>query len=511
MISSESIGAIAKAVGFSCISATVFLVACGAELDQPLSVDTNNAEIIGGFPIRSSRFDAVGTLSLPIPTSSVSVGASEAERVLFLAGKIAQNPRLSELIDPEYKIELQDTHIPFCSGTLISSTVVLTAKHCVEFLFPDTGFTIGFDGRRPVKYVRIREVVVENTIGGGFINRGSDVALAILERPITNVEPLATGPLPLGSIGEGFIGIGYGSRNNNSDSGLRYGGQMNLQGVGGNHAINVWGSFERYVQEFPNLGLSISPEAFLPVLNLIPEYEASFGNAPGNAQACFGDSGGPILRSEGGQLVVYGVTSGGLGSNRLICDWGAVYAMLAPAALDLVERTLGCGSVPAAGQCVGTSSISGEVPTIVERCAPPIEGGWRTVQTDCSLFGLVCGEDPTGDVTCISDPCQDLPPEGECQGDIAVRCSQPDEGPRRQIETDCSLIGEVCSQELGMVTCTSTTTFSCQGFCDTFVPDQTGSPACWCDGACRDALDCCEDVESWCPVTSTTAGGFRRR
>src|SRR6187402_617064 len=46
-------------------------------------------------------------------------------------------------------------------------------------------------------------------------------------------------------------------------------------------------------------------------------YEAVFGGTEGDAQACYGDSGSPIVKSNAGQLFAYGVVSGGVGSSSL--------------------------------------------------------------------------------------------------------------------------------------------------------------------------------------------------
>lgn len=60
---------------------------------------------------------------------------------------------------------------------------------------------------------------------------------------------------------------------------------------------------------------------------LLDGYEAQLGGAPGDAQACHGDSGGPLLRNVDGQLVVYGVVSSGVSGVKEVCqNAGTVYA-----------------------------------------------------------------------------------------------------------------------------------------------------------------------------------------
>ena len=47
--------------------------------------------------------------------------------------------------------------------------------------------------------------------------------------------------------------IGYGDRNNDREHGQRYLGAMTLRGIGGNHAENVWGSFEEFLNHVEEL------------------------------------------------------------------------------------------------------------------------------------------------------------------------------------------------------------------------------------------------------------------
>jgi S1-C subfamily serine protease len=113
-------------------------------------------------------------------------------------------------------------------------------------------------------------------------------------------------------------------------------------------------------------------------------YEAFVGGAQGDAQVCFGDSGGPLVANVNGELVIQGVASGlGLGGVKLPCNMGAVYAVPGPAAQQLIKDAL-------------------------------------------------------------TDPCDGIPALGRCEGDVAVRCTNPDEGPRRAVRTDCSGLLQHC-------------------------------------------------------------------
>jgi hypothetical protein len=90
-----------------------------------------------------------------------------------------------------------------------------------------------------------------------------------------------------------------------------------------------------------------------------------------------------------------------------------------------------------------------------------------------------------------------------CEGDVAVRCSLPEEGPRRRIETDCAAIGGTCGfDEEGDLTCLGVPepVYSCEGNCGGAALDPDGNPVCYCDDVCTDFGDCCDDYAEFCPV-----------
>jgi Trypsin len=128
-------------------------------------------------------------------------------------------------------------------------------------------------------------------------------------------------------------------------------------------------------------------------------YEAVFGGAKGDAQACYGDSGSPVIRANSnGDLVAYGVISGGIGSSQLVCDYGGVDSVFGPdvttfltAAQKWVDP---CKGTSVAGVCSGKTA---------KRCTSPSEGPRRLVKFNCSSLGQVCAIQPDGTAGC-SDP-----------------------------------------------------------------------------------------------------------
>ena len=413
------------------LSAPVALVACVN--GDPATTTSEAEEIIGGFPATSSNLDVVGAFGIPFSA------IFEDER----GGEIPQ-----EVVD--LRPYLEDTpaargdeeYITFCTGTLIEPDIVLSAEHCFSNFQGDEEFLIGFDGTHPDRSYAIEGVLAEDTIVGGAVGFGSDLALVYLEDEVEGIEPAALGSLSDDDVGTDYVSIGYGFQNNDQDSGTRMLGAQTLRGLGGNVADNLFGDFDGFLEHVHELGLpdDVDPAEVYESLELIEDYEATFGHAPGNAQACNGDSGGPVLRNEDGDFVVYGVASWVMRTEELICNWGTNYATFGPAAEEFLERGVACPMMPSGGTCDGD---------VAKRCAPPEEGGWRPVETDCSAIGLTCGEDAAGDVTCVEDSCADIPEDGMCDGDTVIRCTEENEGDRRPVHTDCSVLGLTCGEDDG--------------------------------------------------------------
>jgi hypothetical protein len=400
------------------------LAGCATE-ESDLDTVIEENDIIGGVSANSAKLNAVGTLGFQI---------------------------------------VPGVYSPFCTATLVAPTVVLTAEHCLPWIAdPSQGaFLIGPNANAPIRTVPIRGSIAEISVEGGVLGLGSDTAIVHLAEPVTNVVPMPFAELTDSQIGRRFTGLGFGLQDSLGTSGTRRAGAMTLTATAGRVFEAAFGSFEAFLaQGAPRIYPELDPTnpgdlAFLQeqyeTIRLIDGIEAWFGARAGDAQACSGDSGGPITARVGDQTVLYGVTSWGFVGENLCHLIGAGYSSINYVTLDFLDYEINCPLIPKEGSCDGETVV---------RCAQPEEGGRRELRTDCSELGLYCGFDELGELGCIDDPCEGLPEGGTCNGDVATRCSLPGEGPRRVIETNCAATGDVCSTESGSAVCVDGGTDEC--------------------------------------------------
>jgi hypothetical protein len=285
----------------------------------------------------------------------------------------------------------------------------MTAEHCLRDLdySGDTEivFAVGPDARHPNAVYPIVDYSWETNVppdsSSVFGELGSDVGVAHLGDAVTGITPFALGVLQDSDVGKRFTAVGYGIQNNWESHGTRKAGSVTYRGDGGNYADYAFGGLEGFLKVAPTMpyfqGLpSETLEYYYSMMGLMPDYMGFFGGKCGDAQPCYGDSGGPIIGMRNGRRTVFGNVTNGFGSSRLICDFGIVAAIFGPETLGYLQTSLNwvdpCDGVSSQGYCDGDLAV---------RCTRREEGARRLTETDCGLIGQTCGLDESGTVACF--------------------------------------------------------------------------------------------------------------
>lgn len=238
---------------------------------------------------------------------------SQAQAPSRLLGPVDQTsvkhfPRIviNDTIGPAGSQEYAETFdsvvsTPGCTGTLIASNVVISARHCGT----DAGGSINFgeDSNNPIFTATVESSILPD--GGGTLLDGGDVALLILTADVPEdvAVPMrfidATDDLvgqTSALIGYGLNGVGSTGHGGSSDD-LRWGGE-NVIDVYGTPAQSTGANIISTDFDDGSSGANtVSGSDPTPL-----EFEAT--TAPG-------DSGGPILIDTGSEWAIAGVLSGG--------------------------------------------------------------------------------------------------------------------------------------------------------------------------------------------------------
>jgi hypothetical protein len=175
----------------------------------------------------------------------------------------------------------------YCTGALVSRTIVVTAAHCLDASGP-MGVGFGIDGwSTPVTVSR----QIPHPLWDGKYDSGHDVAVLVLASEVSNVTPL-----PLSG----------------DASAARQGAVLRIVGYGDNTAPT-------------NTGFGVKRQATLSASSTTSDLLIAVSDASGT-QSCHGDSGGPALSTDAqGVERVVGVASYGYPN----CQGGAFFTRLA--------------------------------------------------------------------------------------------------------------------------------------------------------------------------------------
>lgn len=236
----------------------------------------------------------------------------------------------------------------FCTATLVAQRFVVTAQHCIEGgseEMPEehdprkTTFALGPDATSPVRAVTLKKWWRAPDFAHPESEEyASDVMLGELTEAITDVTPIPIDPAVLDAtrLDDRFELVGFGVR---TEDGLgpaeskREVGAMTLVATEGNAFEKQYGSRAAFDEALARLDPDGAADGlgdrFWPRVDLHAGYEVlAYGE---KAESCYSDSGGPLLRIDGGKRTVVGVVSQGFNGYASSClHLGTVFAVFGP-------------------------------------------------------------------------------------------------------------------------------------------------------------------------------------
>lgn len=219
----------------------------------------------------------LAALFLRMPAQAITFGELDGDR----------HPNVGAIV-----FEDNGEKVAFCSGTLISPTVFLTAAHCVNFLpligIPADDVWVTFDPVFDPQGTFYPATYYTNP--DAWINHAhpNDIAVLVLDEPITDITPAELPPAGLldqmkanGTLkNQHFIAVGYGVARDD-----KTGGWHHLYSDDARRFVEQ--SFHSLTK--PWLTLSMNPST-------------------GDGGTCYGDSGGPHFLGDSNMTVALTVT-----------------------------------------------------------------------------------------------------------------------------------------------------------------------------------------------------------
>ena len=315
MINRKSPFGVVALLGSALLSACAQLPA--DEQAQPLG--ESSQAIIGGAASTSSAYAAVGALVYYLP----EVGVLDV----------------------------------FCSGTLVAPKAITTARHCTPSidianengLIP--AFAIGPDAFNPTAVIPITNYVNAPAAPppetGLLKDGGRDVAVAHLASAPAGVTPARLGQFEDKLMGTKFDIVGYGVNNNQFFSGQQFIGRATARAQSGAwYPLLFNGNYDAFHTWYLNDSsgsqrTEAEAKLWWKTFKLENKFELLAGGLPGEAVACFGDSGGPLLRgTTASTLTTYGVAFAVEGTISSACGLGGGYLLFNKKMLDFVRASL---------------------------------------------------------------------------------------------------------------------------------------------------------------------------
>ena len=193
---------------------------------------------------------------------AVLAPASPAAAIVYGFPDGTAHPNVGGLVSPT---QYSDGTWIYCSGTLISSTVFLTAAHCAE---DGERVAVTFDTDYEADDAVYSGTFQADPLYNQSQNDPHDIAVVVLDGPVAGVTPASlpeANSLAALSVGQTFTSVGYGAYEvTNGPGGHRYlYNDVRMRATGSLNAVNKsW------------LRISGNP-------------------ATGDGGTCYGDSGGP--------------------------------------------------------------------------------------------------------------------------------------------------------------------------------------------------------------------------